>query len=221
MLASLNHPNIATIHGVEEADGIRYLVLELVDGVTLRSKLAEGALPIKTLVRLAAQIAEGLAKAHEAGIVHRDLKPDNLMITDDGFMKILDFGLAKAVAEPDGPGPGMAHRDRVVKTAAGRIMGTSSYMSPEQARGEAVDHRSDQFAFGSVLFEMATGTRAFGGQDRRRHPGRHHALGARATRGFRRAGAAAAALDHRALSGQGTREIATSRPAIWRVISTT
>jgi len=163
VLASLNHPNIATIHGVEEAEGTRYLVLELVDGVDLRSKLGEGALPIKTLVRLAAQFAEGLAKAHQAGVVHRDLKPENLMLTADGFIKILDFGLAKAAVEPDDLGSPMPTAAEV-KTEPGRIMGTTSYMSPEQARGEEVDHRSDQFAFGSVLYEMATGTRAFGGK---------------------------------------------------------
>ncbi len=160
VLASLNHPNIATIHGVEEAGGIRYLVLEFVDGVTLRSKLDGGALPKKTLVRLAAQIAAGLAKAHAAGIVHRDLKPDNLMITEDGFIKILDFGLAKAIDEPNEPSP-LTPAAEAVKTATGRIMGTSSYMSPEQARGEVLDHRSDQFSFGSVLHEMAAGVRAF------------------------------------------------------------
>jgi tetratricopeptide (TPR) repeat protein len=162
VLASLSHPNIATIHGVEEVGGTRYLVLELVDGVTLRSKLVEGALPIKTVVRLAAQIAEGLAKAHHAGIVHRDLKPENLMLTGDGFIKILDFGLAKAAFEPDDRGS-VERAEPDVKTETGRIMGTVSYMSPEQARGEQVDHRSDQFAFGSVLCEMVTGTRAFGG----------------------------------------------------------
>jgi len=162
VLASLNHPNIATIHGVEEAEGVRYLVLELVDGMTLRSKLVEGALPIKTVIRLAVQIAEGLAKAHQAGIVHRDFKPDNLMLTNDGFIKILDFGLAKAAVELDGRGSLMSTEPEV-RTEPGRIMGTSSYMSPEQARGAEVDHRSDQFAFGSVLYEMATGTRAFGG----------------------------------------------------------
>jgi len=156
VLASLNHPNIATIHGVEEAEGIPFLVLELVEGVTLRKELAEGAFQIKGVLRLAAQIADGLAKAHAAGIVHRDLKPENLMLTDDGYIKILDFGLAKGAVQRDAEGPD-------VKTATGRIMGTASYMSPEQARGEAVDHRSDQFSFGSVLHEMATGTRAFSG----------------------------------------------------------
>ena len=198
VLASLNHPNIATIHGIEEAEGVRYLVLELLDGVTIRSKLLEGALPIKTLVRLAAQIAEGLAKAHEAGIIHRDLKPDNLMLSDDGFIKILDFGLAKATLEAEDP-------LRDLKTEAGRLMGTPSYMSPEQASGEALDHRSDQFAFGSVLFEMVTGTRRLPRKDRCRHPGRRHALGSRATRGFRRAGAGATAPDLRAVCGEGSR----------------
>jgi serine/threonine protein kinase len=162
VLASLSHPNIATIHGLEEAGCTRYLVLELVDGVTLRSKLVQGALPIKTVVRLAGQIAEGLAKAHHAGIVHRDLKPENLMLTGDGFVKILDFGLAKAALERADRGS-VVPAEPDVKTETGRIMGTVSYMSPEQARGEQVDHRSDQFAFGSVLYEMVSGTRAFGG----------------------------------------------------------
>jgi serine/threonine protein kinase/Tfp pilus assembly protein PilF len=156
VLASLNHPNIATIHGVEETDGIRFIILELVEGVTMRTKIDEGPLPIKPLVRLGTQIAAGLAKANAAGVVHRDLKPENLMLTEDGFIKILDFGLAKAAADPDREGPDLT-------TRTGRIMGTASYMSPEQARGEVLDHRSDQFSFGAVLFEMATGSRAFAG----------------------------------------------------------
>ena len=162
VLASLNHPNIATIHGVEEAEGVRFLVLELVEGVALREKLADGALPTKSLVRLATQIAEGLAKAHAADVIHRDLKPENVMLAEDGHAKILDFGLAKTSAEDDDSDTA-APTAAFVKTEAGRVMGTTSYMSPEQARGDAVDHRSDQFAFGSVLFEMATGSRAFGG----------------------------------------------------------
>ncbi|MEJ2580962.1 MAG: protein kinase, partial [Acidobacteriota bacterium] len=157
VLASLSHPNIATIHGFEEADGFRFLVLELVEGVTLRTRLKEGRMLVETLVGLAAQIAEGLTKAHAAGVVHRDLKPENLMLTDDGFIKILDFGLAKATASPD------AAPVRDMNTSTGRIMGTPSYMSPEQAHGDTVDHRSDLFSFGSVLYEMATGTRAFSG----------------------------------------------------------
>jgi TolB-like protein/tRNA A-37 threonylcarbamoyl transferase component Bud32 len=156
VLASLNHPNIATIFSLEEAEGVRFLVLELLEGETLRSKLERGPLPLNAVVDLAAQIAAGLAKAHDVGVVHRDLKPENLMVTKDGFVKILDFGLAKAVVESE-----TASAD--LKTAIGRIMGTASYMSPEQARGEALDHRSDQFAFGSVLFEMTTGARAFAG----------------------------------------------------------
>ena len=159
VLASLNHPNIATIHGLEEAEDVRFLVLELIKGVTLRSRLAEGALPLEVLVRLGAQVAAGLAKAHEAGVVHRDLKPENLVLTGEGGIKILDFGLAKAAAGPGNRVPPQAD----LKTATGRIMGTASYMSPEQARGEAVDYRSDQFSFGAVLHEMATGTRAFSG----------------------------------------------------------
>ena len=118
VLASLNHPNIATIHGVEEADGLRFLVLELVEGVTLRDKLADGAQPTKNLVRLATQIAEGLAKAHAAGVVHRDLKPENVMLAEDGHAKILDFGLAKTSAE-DGDLDTVAPTAAIVETEAG------------------------------------------------------------------------------------------------------
>jgi serine/threonine-protein kinase len=160
VLASLNHPNIATILGVEQKGDIRYLVLEFVDGETLGSRLGKGPLSIKTVLRLATQAAEGLAKAHEAGIVHRDLKPDNLMLTSDGFVKILDFGLAKTDMTTYGSGSVMPTHP-ALDTGTGRIMGTTNYMSPEQARGEGVDHRSDQFAFGSVLYEMVTGVRAF------------------------------------------------------------
>jgi TolB-like protein len=163
VLASLNHPNIATIYGIDEVEGTRFLVLELLKGATLRSSMENGPLPLNTVIRLAAQIGAGLAKAHEAGIVHRDLKPDNLMLTDDGFIKILDFGLAKAVEKNDGGDSAMPTAPDL-DTRPGRIMGTVNYMSPEQARGAEVDFRSDQFSFGSVLSEMATGTRAFGGE---------------------------------------------------------
>jgi serine/threonine-protein kinase len=163
VLASLNHPNIATIYEIEETEDTRFLVLELLEGATLRSMMETGGLPLNTVIRLAAQIAAGLAKAHEAGIVHRDLKPDNLMLTDDGFIKILDFGLAKAFEKPEGGNSAMPTAPDL-DTKPGRIMGTANYMSPEQARGAEVDYRSDQFSFGSVLFEMATGACAFGGE---------------------------------------------------------
>jgi len=162
VLASLNHPNIATLFGIEEFEGVRFLVLELVRGQSLASILARGPLPPESAARLAVQIADGLAKAHEAEIVHRDLKPDNFMMTDDGLLKILDFGLATAGLAPDDLKSEMA-TEAILKTEAGRVLGTTAYMSPEQVRGEALDHRSDQFAFGSVLYEMLTGRRAFSG----------------------------------------------------------
>jgi serine/threonine protein kinase/tetratricopeptide (TPR) repeat protein len=162
VLASLNHPNIATLFGIEEFEGVRFLVLELVRGQSLASILARGPLPAESAARLAVQIADGLAKAHEAEIVHRDLKPDNLMMTDDGLLKILDFGLATAGLAPDDLKSEMA-TEAILKTEAGRVLGTTAYMSPEQVRGERLDHRSDQFAFGSVLYEMLTGVRAFSG----------------------------------------------------------
>ena len=159
-LASLSHSSIATIHGIEQAEEIRFLVLELLDGETLRSRLERGPLAIQEVVRLAAEIASGLAQAHEARIVHRDLKPDNLMLTEEGAIKILDFGLAKTTPGADdrkSPDPWPEE----LETRTGHVLGTTPYMSPEQARGEPVDQRSDQFAFGSVLFEMVTGLRAF------------------------------------------------------------
>jgi eukaryotic-like serine/threonine-protein kinase len=164
--SSLNHPAIVTIYEIGKADGVTYLAMELVDGVTLRELLAEGPLPVRRLISVSAQIADGLAKAHGAGIVHRDLKPENLMVTKDGFVKILDFGLAKmAAAEPE-EGQQTAAATVSAATEPGVVMGTVAYMSPEQARGGALDFRSDQFALGSVLYEMATGRRAFAGETR-------------------------------------------------------
>jgi eukaryotic-like serine/threonine-protein kinase len=164
--SSLNHPAIVTIYEIGKADAVTYLAMELVDGVTLRELLAEGPLPVRRLISFSAQIAEGLAKAHGAGIVHRDLKPENVMVTKDGFVKILDFGLAKmAVADPEA-GQETAAATVSAATEPGVVMGTVAYMSPEQARGGVLDFRSDQFALGSVLYEMATGHRAFAGQTR-------------------------------------------------------
>ena len=165
MLAALNHPNICAIYGLEEADGLRFLILELVDGETLAERLAaakaEGpGLQIAEALTIARQIAEALEVAHDKGIIHRDLKPANIKITPDGVVKVLDFGLAKAVGGgPRRPSTSRPHswwqavkgRDGVV------ILGTAAYMSPEQARGMAVDKRTDIWAFGCVLYEMLTG----------------------------------------------------------------
>ena len=148
--AALNHPNIVSVYDVGEADGTEYIVTELVRGAPLLSRLRGSRLSIAEALDYAIPIARGLAAAHEAGIVHRDLKPANILLTDDGIVKIADFGLAHFDSgEPD------------LKTAEGTVLGTSAYMSPEQARGEAVDFRSDQFSFGSMLFEMLTGRRPF------------------------------------------------------------
>ncbi len=148
--SGLNHPNIVTIHDIGEHEGTTYIAMELVEGRTLGDLLAEGPLPIERTVQFAEQVADGLAKAHAAGIVHRDIKPANLMVTGDGLVKILDFGLAKPLASgaaPDGSG-------MITETQEGVIVGTPHYMSPEQCSGDQVDHRSDQFALGVVLYEM-------------------------------------------------------------------
>jgi Tol biopolymer transport system component len=157
--SALNHPSIVTIHEVGKTGALSYIVMELVQGATIRELVAAGPLPLKRLLAAAAQIADALARAHAAGIVHRDLKPENLMVTRDGFVKILDFGLAKLA------GPAASDLSRVETAAHGTepgvVLGTVGYMSPEQATGRPVDFRSDQFSFGSVLYEMATGKRAF------------------------------------------------------------
>ncbi|MFY9549599.1 MAG: LpqB family beta-propeller domain-containing protein [Thermoanaerobaculia bacterium] len=158
--SALNHPHIVTIHDIGESGGTAFIAMELVDGQTLRELLAEGALPTKRLLTIAAQVADGLAKAHGVGIVHRDLKPENVMVSQDGFVKILDFGLAK-LTQPEGSSGATAAPTVSGATEPGIVMGTIGYMSPEQAAGRALDFRSDQFAFGSILYEMATGKRAF------------------------------------------------------------
>ncbi|HEX4438594.1 MAG TPA: serine/threonine-protein kinase, partial [Thermoanaerobaculia bacterium] len=160
-VSALNHPNIVTVYEVGSIDGTSYIAMELIEGKTLRQVLGGGAVPLKKLLAIATQAADGLSRAHSAGIVHRDLKPENVMITRDGFVKILDFGLAK-LARPDfepaaGGAPGTVTR----RTEAGTILGTVGYMSPEQASGEPADFRSDQFSLGAILYEMATGARAF------------------------------------------------------------
>jgi len=166
VLASLNHPNIAHVYGLEQADGIQALVMELVEGRTLGDRIAEGPIPNDDALPIARQIAEALEAAHEQGIIHRDLKPANIKVRPDGTVKVLDFGLAKAM-EPAGA---MAANNSIsptitspaMMTGVGMILGTAAYMSPEQARGKPVDKRADIWAFGCVLYEMLTGRVAFG-----------------------------------------------------------
>ncbi|HEX9147518.1 MAG TPA: protein kinase, partial [Thermoanaerobaculia bacterium] len=159
--SSLNHPNIVTIYEVERIDSTSFIVMELVEGKTLRELVAQGAMPVRRLLGIAVQIADGLARAHSAGIVHRDLKPENVMVTKEGLVKILDFGLAK-LAHPDLESGQEAESPTVsAGTKPGVVMGTVGYMSPEQASGHPVDFRSDQFSFGAVLYEMATGKGPF------------------------------------------------------------
>ncbi|MBI3050026.1 MAG: serine/threonine-protein kinase [Acidobacteria bacterium] len=166
LLAALNHPNIAAIHGLEDADGTPALVLELVEGPTLADRVAEGPLPRDEALAIARQIADALEAAHERGIIHRDLKPANVKLRDDGTVKVLDFGLAKALEnESRVLDASMSPTMSVAATGAGMILGTAAYMAPEQARGKAVDKRADVWAFGCVLFEMLTGRRAFDGED--------------------------------------------------------
>ncbi len=160
--SALNHPHIVTVYDVGRAGALSYIAMELVDGRTLRELLADGPLSAKRAVAIAAQAADALAKAHSAGIVHRDLKPENVMVSKDGFVKILDFGLAKLVA-PSPSGSGSLAPTAIDATRPGSVLGTVGYMSPEQARGTDVDFRSDQFSFGSILYEMAAGRRAFHG----------------------------------------------------------
>ncbi|HEX9149886.1 MAG TPA: serine/threonine-protein kinase, partial [Thermoanaerobaculia bacterium] len=158
--SALNHPNIVTVHDIGRSDSTSYIAMELVDGRTLRELAAPGPMPTRRILGIAAQIAEGLAKAHAAGIVHRDLKPENVMVSKDGFVKILDFGLAKLV-EPESGGLSVMPTLAKPETHPGVVMGTVAYMSPEQASGEPVDFRSDQFSLGSILYEITSGQRPF------------------------------------------------------------
>ena len=159
LLASLNHPNIAAIYGLEEHQGTRFLVLELVEGRTLAERLERGPIPVEESLKLALQIAEALEAAHERGVIHRDLKPANIKITPDGRAKVLDFGLAKALAPASEGDPVPAS----ISTEVGVILGTPAYMSPEQARGQAVDKRTDIWSFGCVMYETLTSVRPFRG----------------------------------------------------------
>ncbi len=173
VLASLNHPNIGSIYGFEEdeAEGTQALVLELIEGPTLADRIAQGAIPLDEALPIARQIAEALEAAHEQGIIHRDLKPANVKVKDDGTVKVLDFGLAKAL-DPSYVAQGFSPASAsptisltVAATQMGMVIGTAAYMSPEQARGKPVDKRADIWAFGVVLHEMLTGARPFQGED--------------------------------------------------------
>ena len=164
LLASLNHPNIAAIYGLEESSGTNFLVLELVEGDTLADRIKAGPVPIEESLKLALQIAEALEAAHEKGIIHRDLKPANIKVTPDGKVKVLDFGLAKAFAGDQEANLSNSPTLSDAATQQGVILGTAAYMSPEQAKGKTVDKRADIWAFGVVLFEMLTGRQLFKGE---------------------------------------------------------
>src|SRR5580704_16021498 len=160
--AALNHPNIVAIYDVGFSDGTPYIVCELLEGKTLRKRLAEGALPVRLAVDYSLQIVQGLIAAHDHRIVHRDLKPENLFVTSDGWVKILDFGVAKLQSSPEDSARSVEELTTVTKSGA--VIGTVAYMSPEQLRGKPVDHRSDIFSIGAILYEMLTGRRAFRGE---------------------------------------------------------
>lgn len=166
ILASLNHPNIAAIYGLERSDGTTALVMELVEGPTLADRIARGPIPVDEALPIAKQIAEALEAAHEQAFIHRDLKPANVKVRDDGMVKVLDFGLAKALDPTPGGSPGVSQSPTITspaQTMQGVIIGTATYMSPEQAKGKTADARSDIWAFGVVLYEMLTGKQAFPG----------------------------------------------------------
>ncbi len=163
-VGALNHPNILVIYHVGTHDGAPYIVSELLEGETLRERTAGAALPQRKAIEYALHIAHGLAAAHEKGIVHRDLKPENLFITNDGRVKILDFGLAKQTGAGGGTQSQTEVPTRRIATDPGVVMGTIGYMSPEQLRGKPADHRSDIFSFGAILYEMLSGRRAFHGE---------------------------------------------------------
>jgi serine/threonine-protein kinase len=165
ILASLNHTNIATIHGLEDSDGTHALVMELAEGPTLAERIRQGPIPIDEVLPIARQMADALEYAHERGIIHRDLKPANVKVSADDTVKILDFGLAKALEEDAGKidistSPTLSR----LATMQGVLLGTAAYMSPEQAKAKSVDRRADIWAFGCVLYEMLTGKEAFRGE---------------------------------------------------------
>ena len=165
--SALNHPNIVHVYDIDQQDGIDFMAMEFVAGKTLDQLIPRKGLPLNEVLRIAVQVADALAAAHEAGIVHRDLKPGNILVGDDGRVRVLDFGLAKLTeAIPETAETRTAASGDSPRTEEGTILGTASYMSPEQAEGRAVDARSDIFSFGSLLYEMVTGRRAFQGDSR-------------------------------------------------------
>src|SRR5687768_11805771 len=161
--SALNHPNILVVHDIGAHDRTTYVVSELLEGETLRKRIGGTPVDQRRAVDYALQIANGLAAAHEKGIIHRDLKPDNVFVTNDGRVKILDFGLAKLTSATDGDEPQTDLPTRKLNTDPGTIMGTMGYISPEQLRGQPVDNRTDIFSFGAILYEMLSGKRAFDG----------------------------------------------------------
>jgi eukaryotic-like serine/threonine-protein kinase len=169
VLAAVNHPHIATIHGLEEMNGSQFLIMELVDGETLDRRITRGPIPVDEALVIAKQIADALEAAHDKGIIHRDLKPSNIALTGDGRVKVLDFGLAKLMAADQTTSTSASMSPTITSpalvTRVGTLLRTAAYMSPEQAKGREADKRSDVWAFGCVLYEMLTGTRAFGGED--------------------------------------------------------
>src|SRR5687767_12439710 len=168
VLASLNHPHIAGVYGLEESDGVSALVMELVEGEDLSQRIGKGAIPLDEALPIAKQIADALEAAHEQGIIHRDLKPANIKVRSDGTVKVLDFGLAKAMEPAAGSSPSLSMSPTITTpamTQAGIILGTAAYMSPEQARGKIVDKRADIWAFGCVVYEMLMGRRALKGEE--------------------------------------------------------
>src|SRR4029450_5699872 len=167
VLASLNHPHIAHIHGVEESGNVRALIMEFVEGEDLAQRIGRGPIALDEALPIARQIAEALEAAHEQGIIHRDLKPTNIKVRPEGTVKVLDFGLAKAMEPAGVASPSVSQSPTITTpamTQAGMLLGTAAYMSPEQARGQPADTRADIWAFGCVLYEMLTGQRAFDGQ---------------------------------------------------------